>query len=168
MLSSADILLGGFITLIIGFILSPGTGYVLGQFVPIPPPTGNVISKPDLYVAPNDHTPPHVEVLIKSIGEGKNIFKINIDDQSGISTAYIKYVNNGQIKSEPLLPRGSKLYEALIDMHSPSKIIEIQVIDAAGNILNTYVTYNITYSNDIFSKITGGLGNLWNSFTNGK
>jgi len=157
-----------FLTLVGVLIISCSPLAVEAQFVPVPPPVGNIPSKPDLYVAPNDETPPHVEVLTKSVGDGKNIFKVNIDDQSSISTAIIKYVNNGQIKSEPLLPRGSKLYEALIDMHSPSRVVEIQVIDAAGNILNTYAMYNITSSNDLLSKIAGGLEKLWSSFTAGK
>ena len=127
----ATILQGSFIILLSVNIIFTNPVPVLGQFMPIPPPTGGTTPRPNLYVAPNDEAPPRVEVLTKTIGDGKNIFKINIDDSSGISTTYIKYVSNGQIKAEPLLPRGGKLYEALIDMHAPSRIIEIQAIDAA-------------------------------------
>lgn len=151
-------------------ILRWGTGGIaLAQFVPVPPPSSVVEQQSkDLHAAANDKSPPKIEILTKLLSEGKSVFKVSIKDESGIASAFIKYVNDGKIKTEALLPRGGDLYEALIDIHPPSRIVELQAVDAAGNTLNTYATFDVLSPNDLFSRIRQILTQWWESVVIGR
>ncbi len=136
------------------------------QFVPLPPPSASTGHQDkNLHVAINDRTPPKVEILTKTIYEGKNVFKVKIEDESAIGSSIIKYVENGQIVSKPLSPAPGQpnTYQTLVDMSPPSRIIQLQVSDMAGNMADTYETYEIVSSNDIFKRLVDSLTNLWNS-----
>jgi len=153
------------VVLFILSILRLGSGVIAwAQFVPVPPPSTVVGQQSkDLHVSVNDKNPPKIEILTKTLSEGKSVFKVSIKDESGIASAFIKYVNDGKIKTEPLLPRGGDLYEALIDLHPPSRIVELQAVDAAGNTMNTQATFDVLSPNDLFSRFRQILTQWWES-----
>jgi hypothetical protein len=146
-------------------------GTALAQFVPLPPPSASTGQQnKNSHVAINDKSPPKIEILTKTIYEGKNVFKVKIMDESGIGSSNIKYVNNGQIVTKPLSPLQGRpdIYQTLVDMRLPSRIVQLQVTDMAGNTVDTYETYDIVSSNDILKRLTDSLTKLWNSLTMGK
>ena len=142
---------------------------VVAQFIPLPPP-GN--EQPSINANPNskviDQKPPKVQFVTTTLHEGKNVFKVKIDDDSGVSSAALKYVHDGQVATEQLLNEGGDLYAALIDIKQPSKIVEIQVSDTKGNVINTYAEFSVLPGNDIFKTFTDLFGRIANSFTPSK
>jgi len=134
------------------------------QFVPIPPPAGNPpLGGNHVNSSVNDKEAPKLDIITLQLKEGKNVFKINLNDDSGVASAYLKYVNKGQIKTQPMTAMGGDLYEALVDIHPPSRIVEIQATDMNGNTVDTYAQYNVAPSNDITKLFSNLFGQLWNS-----
>ena len=143
---------------------------VSAQFVPLPPPSGGQgpeYNTKNTFTAKNDHEPPRIHIITTALREGKSVFKINIEDQSAIASASVKYVKGGQLIIEPLISMGGNLYESLIDIHPPSRIIELQATDMANNTAKAYAQYNVT-SNDSSKGFTDSFGQFWNSLSGQK
>lgn len=138
---------------------------VSAQFISIPPPSGGQgleSNTKNTFAAQNDHEPPRIHIITTALREGKSVFKVNIEDQSGIASAFVKYVKGGQLFIEPLVSMGGNLYESLIDIHPPSRIIELQATDMGNNTANAHAQYNVT-SNDLSKGFTDLFGQFWNS-----
>lgn len=138
---------------------------VSAQFIPIPPPSGGQGPAPitkSTHAAQNDHDPPRIHIITTTLNEGKSVYKVNIEDQSEIASAFVKYVKGGQLFIDPMVSMGGNLYESLIDIHPPSKIIEIQATDVGNNTAIEYAQYNVT-SNDLSKGFRDLFGQFWNS-----
>jgi hypothetical protein len=161
------------IGLLIVFIVF-GVGLIVhmdasAQFVPLPPPSGSDISQNNQSIAlANDHLPPAIQVVTQHLKEGKNVFKLDAIDKTGIASVFIKYVDNGQIKTQPMVAMGKNLYEALVDIHPPSKIVEIQATDMKGNTAEKILQYDVIPAGDLSKAVSNFFGQLWGSISANK
>lgn len=120
--------------------------------IPIPPPfPGNGNS--EVKVAENDRAPPHIEILTDKLTEGKNVFQVRITDDSSLRIREVKFVQNGQLKTEGLFKDQNDVYKALIDVHLPSRIVMVTAGDVNGNIATAFKEYDVAPSQDFLSQI---------------
>jgi hypothetical protein len=140
--------------------------YASAQSIPMLPPPFPESSPDQERVAPNDRTPPVIEILTTELYEGKNVFKVRITDDSSLRTREVKYVHEGQLKVDGLFRDQNNEYKALIDIHPPSRIVTVTAGDANGNIVSAYKEYEINKPRDIFSQIMDRLSETLNYFQN--
>ncbi len=153
--------------LIAVMIGSIAVNHASAQTIPIPPPSPESNdSAGNTRVAKNDRTAPEIEILTTELYEGKNVFRVRITDESSIQAREVKYVENGQLKVTGLFRDRNDVYRALIDIHWPSRIVEVTVTDAAGNMAKTYREYDIQNQPDIFSQIINMLLQIPEFFQN--
>jgi hypothetical protein len=145
--------------------LSP-VGYARAQPIPLlPPPFPE--KRPEVEkIAENDRTPPKIEILTKELHEGKNVFKVRITDDSSLRTREVKYVHNNQLRVDGLFRDQNDVYKALIDIHSPSRIVEVTAGDANGNMVSAFGEYEISKPHDIFRQILDIVSQVINYFQN--
>jgi hypothetical protein len=127
--------------------------------IPIPPPfpgSGNG----EVKIAENDRTPPHIEILTDKLTEGKNVFQVRITDDSSLRIREVKFVQNGQLKTEGLFKDQNDVYKALIDVHPPSRVVMVTAGDANGNIATAFKEYDIAPSQDFLSQIIDMLSQI--------
>lgn len=156
-------LLFAFLLLLIAVSTARSAG---AQSIPTVPPPFPESSLEQERVDPNDRAPPVIEILTNELHEGKNVFKVRITDDSSLRTREIKYVHDGQLRVDGLFRDQNDVYKALIDIHSPSRIVTVTAGDANGNIVSDYVEYEITRPQDIFSQIMERLSQTLNYFQN--
>lgn len=73
-------------------------------------------------------------------------------------------MHNGQLRVDGLFRDQNNVYKALIDIHWPSRIVEVTAMDAAGNLARAYREYEVTPSPDIFSQIMDMLSKIQRFF----
>ncbi len=141
-------------------------GYARAQPIPLlPPPPPE--KRPEVEkIAENDRMAPKIEILTSELHDGKNVFKVRITDESSLRTREVKYVHDGQLRVDGLFRDQNDVYKALIDIHSPSRIVEVTAGDANGNIVSAFGEYEISKSQDIFRQIIDMLSQVINYFQN--
>lgn len=135
-------------------------GQASAQSIPLPPPFPGSNEGGEEKKAPNDRDPPQIEILTTELGEGKNVFKVRIVDESSLHTREVKYVYDGQLRTDGLFRDQNNVYKALIDMHPPSRIVVVTAGDANGNIDSAYKEYEVSASQDLFSQIIDMLSQI--------
>jgi hypothetical protein len=140
--------------------------YADAQSIPLLPPPFPENSPNEERVAQNDRTAPHIEILTTELHEGKNVFKVRITDESSLRTREVKYVHNGQLRTDGLFRDQNNTYKALIDIEPPSRIVTVTAGDPNGNIASEFREYEITGSQDIFTQIMDRLSQTLNYFQN--
>jgi hypothetical protein len=141
-------------------------GYARAQPMPLVPPPFPEKRPEDEKIAQNDTTPPKIEILTTELHEGKNVFKVRITDDSSLRTREVKYVHDGQLRVDGLFRDQNNVYKALIDIDSPSRIVEVTAGDANGNIVSAVGEYEISKSQDIFRQIIDVVSQVINYFQN--
>jgi hypothetical protein len=135
-------------------------GQASAQSIPLPPPSlGSNVSEEERK-APNDSDPPEIEILTTELREGKNVFKVRITDESSLRIREVKYVYDGQLRSDGLFRDQNNVYKALIDMHPPSRIVVVTAGDANENIDSAHKEYEVSASQDLFSQIMDMLSQI--------
>jgi hypothetical protein len=139
------------------------------QLLPLPPPFPIGIPQQSEIIA-NDTKPPQIEILTTELHEGKNVFKVKIAEDSNLQTREVKYVEDGQLKVVGLYHERDDIYDALINIHSPSNIVSVTAGDVSGNIATTFGEYEIqpapslvTQIENVFSHIPYDFKNLFGS-----
>lgn len=141
-------------------------GSATAQSIPVVPPPFPESSPQEERIVENDRAPPKVEILTTELHEGKNVFKVRITDDSSLRTREVKYVHNGQLRIDGLFRDQNNVYKALIDIQSPSRIVMVTAGDANGNIVSDFREYEITESQDIFTRVMSRLSQMLAYFQN--
>ena len=127
----------------------------------------------------DDRKPPQVEIITTQFSRGKNVVIVEITDDSFITSRQVKYVNEGRIAYADLARDHANVYYALVNVQPPTSVVEIDVIDAAGNRavvvdeipvgpapgLDEILTRVLTLFNNIVTEVTTVVGDLagnWN------
>jgi hypothetical protein len=135
-------------------------GQASAQSIPLPPPfPGSDVGEEETKDA-NDRDPPEIEILSTELREGKNVFKVRIADESSLHIREVKYVYDGQLRTDGLFRDQNNVYKALIDMHPPSRIVVVTAGDANGNIDSVHKEYEVSASRDLFSQIIDVLSQI--------
>jgi len=129
------------------------------QSIPLPPPSPSN-SGENLKAVPNDRAPPKIQILTTELDEGKNVFRVKITDDSSLQVREIKFVQNGQLTSTGLFRDQNDIYKALIDIHSPSRVIEVTAGDANGNTASTFREYEIKTAPNVLTQILNALSQI--------
>ena len=146
-------------------LLPLAASYASAQSIPLPPPSpSNSAEEPR--VAPNDRAPPKIEILTTELDEGKNVFRVKITDDSSLQVRQVKFVQNGQLATAGLFRDQNDVYKALIDIHSPSRVIEVTAGDANGNTDSTFREYDIKPAPDLLSQIMNALAQIPHTIQN--
>lgn len=124
----------------------------LAQPFPVPPPIPMNTPEQE-HIAPNDKTPPKIEILTDSLHSGKNVFEVKITDDSSLRVREVKFVQNGQLKTEGLFRDVNDVYKALVDIQPPSRVVVVTAGDAAGNLATDYREYDVAAQGDLFKNI---------------
>jgi hypothetical protein len=140
-------------------------GYASAQPIPVPPPFPEN-NPEEMRIAENDKSPPKIEVLTTELHGGKNVFRVRITDDSSLAVREVKYVQNGQLRTDGLYRDQNDVYRALVDIQPPSRIIVITAGDANGNMASTFREYDIIKSDDIFIQIINMLSRIPDYFQN--
>jgi hypothetical protein len=143
--------------IIMAFIL----GYYMVEFsdaqiIPLPPPLPSTDSKTDRIqnqAGTNDIIPPAVQFLTTELTRGKNVFKVNITDDSDIGLREIGYVHAGQITTQTLVFEGNDVYKGLVNVDPPSAVIVVNVDDIYGNKASFAKSLPVKEPPDIFSRL---------------
>jgi hypothetical protein len=154
------------IALLLLIISVPSIGFARAQPIPLLPPPFPEKSIEVEKIAENDRSPPTIEILTTDLHEGKNVFKVRITDDSSLRTREVKYVHDSQLRVDGLFRDQNDVYKALIDIHPPSRIVEVTAGDANGNIVSAFGEYQISKSQDIFLQINDMLSQVINYFQN--
>jgi hypothetical protein len=152
--------------LLLLMIWMPAMGYTRAQPMPFVPPPFPEKRPEDEKIAPNDTKPPKIEILTTELHDGKNVFKVKITDDSSLRTREVKYVKDGQLRVDGLFRDQNNVYKALIDIHPPSRIVEVIAGDANGNTVSVSREYEISKSQDIFRQIIDVVSQVINYFVN--
>jgi hypothetical protein len=80
-----------------------------------------------------DRERPKIEVLTTHLNQGKNVLIVEITDASYLKSRQVKYVEDGRIALSDLARDHDNIYYALVNVKPPSSVLEIEVIDLAGN-----------------------------------
>ncbi len=134
---------------------------------PLPPSSSdeNDLTYHNLRISPNDHTPPVMDIVNVNLKQGKNLFVVKITDESDLKIKQIKYVNNGDIIIKDLVKDKNNNYINLINIHPPTSIVVISVVDAAGNkatMAKEFIVVNDSFDliNPIVSWFEGLISNI--------
>jgi hypothetical protein len=145
--------------LFIALIVAALVGQAYGQPFPIPPPFPSVSENTER-IAEGDKTPPKIEILTEELNAGKNVLRVRITDDSTLRVRDVRYVQDGQFKSEGLFRDQDDVYKGLIDIQPPSRIVVVTAGDSAGNIASTFREYEVSSQRDIFKDIMDVLGSI--------
>lgn len=100
-----------------------------------------------------DNKPPLIEFVTTELKEGKNVFRIKINDESALKFSEINYLKNGEIKIESLVHDKNDIYKALISVHPPSIVLVINAGDIYGNKASFSQTIKVNPRSDMFTEI---------------
>ena len=134
-------------------MVSQAANYASAQLMPLPPPFPNNSAEEAIKVAANDKDPPRIAILTKELHEGKNVFKVRISDNSSLQTREVEYVENGQLKIIGLFREHDDVYDALINIHWPSRIVMVTAGDVNGNTSTAFREYEIKPAPDLLIQI---------------
>ena len=145
--------------LVTALIAAAFVGQAYGQPFPIPPPFPSGSENAER-IAEGDKTPPKIEILTEELNAGKNVLRVRITDDSTLRVRDVRYVQDGQFKSEGLFRDQDDVYKGLIDIQPPSRIVVVTAGDSAGNIASTFREYEVSSQRDIFKDIMDVLGSI--------
>ena len=149
------------LALLLAIVAPLAVNHANAQLLPFPPPSfPGGISQQTTVIAANDTKPPQIEILTTELHEGKNVFKVRIRDDSSLLTREVKYVENGQLKVVGLYHERDDIYDALINIHSPSNIVLVTAGDASGNISNAFGEYEIEPASNLVTQIANTLSHI--------
>ena len=134
-------------------------GFAYAQPFPLPPPLPSGFEEEE-HIAEGDKSPPKIEILTEDLQSGKNVFRVKITDESTLRVREVRYIQEGQFKTEGLFRDQNDIYKALIDIQPPSRIIVVTAGDAAGNIASMHGEFEISSKQDIFMEITDFLSGI--------
>jgi hypothetical protein len=155
--------------LLIGYSIFETGPTAYSQIVPLPPPAqqpvlsnrpNSVPNRPNSVPNQfnNETSLPVIEVGNASLVEGGNVFKVKILDESPITTAWITYVQNGQIVTQNLVKDPQNIYKALIYVHPPAAVIITSAYDVHGKTASVVRYLDVTpLSKSIHEQITSFL-----------
>jgi hypothetical protein len=135
-----------------------------GQFIPLPPPAPDLVtpSPTDNFQAgPNDIASPHIEFLTLELREGKNVFKVNITDDSELRLREIRYVDNGKITTADLVKDHGTIYKGLISVGRPSAVIVVNTDDIYGNKATLAKSIPVLPASNILSQLLDRLTKIF-------
>ena len=135
-------------------------GQASAQSIPLPPPFPGSNGGEEERKDPNDGDPPAIQILTTELREGKNVFEVRITDKSSLHIREVKYVYDGQLRTDGLFRDQNNVYKALIDMHPPSRIVVVTAGDANENIDSVHNEYEVSVSQDLFSQIMDVLSQI--------
>jgi hypothetical protein len=141
---------------VLALVLSVTTVSAYAQPFPIPPPLQSGFEEEE-HIAEGDKTPPQIEILTDELTSGKNVFRVKITDESSLRIREVRYIQDGQFRTEGLFRDQNDVYKALIDIQPPSRIVVVTAGDAAGNIATEHGEFEIAGRQDIFMEITNFL-----------
>ena len=133
--------------------------FTQGQLIPVPPPAPDSTDQLQNNDASNDIIAPVIHFLTTELYPGKNVFKVNITDDSSIRLREIRYVHEGKIDSRDLVYDGNNVYKGLINVNPPSAVIVVNVDDVYGNKASLSKSLPVKQFPDIFSEIFNRLMN---------
>jgi len=140
-------------------LLPLAASYASAQSIPLPPPSpGNTAG--ETKIAPNDREPPKIEILTTELDEGKNVFRVKITDDSSLQVREVKFVQDGQLATTGLFRDQNDVYKALIDIHSPSRVVQVTAGDANGNLASAFSEYDIKPAPDLVTQIMNALSQI--------
>lgn len=125
--------------ILLAFIVSmetlPHASAQLPPIFPSPPlPFGDdQAQKAGPEIGIDDRERPKIEVLTTHLNQGKNVLIVEITDASYLKSRQVKYVEDGRIALSDLARDHDNIYYALVNVKPPSSVLEIEVIDLAGN-----------------------------------
>jgi translation initiation factor 1 (eIF-1/SUI1) len=134
---------------------------ISSQLIPIPPPSPSIEMTDKNDKTKNDRMPPMIKILTNEIKHGKNVFKVNIVDESHIQLREIRYIYEGNIRTEGLVKDNNDIYKGLIDVKGPSAVIIINAGDEYGNKAKVSKVFEIKQSQDLFSGIAEYFFNIF-------
>ena len=94
------------------------------------------------------------------------MFRVKITDDSSLQVRQVKFVQNGQLATAGLFRDQNDVYKALIDIHSPSRVVEVTAGDANGNTDTTFREYDIKPAPDLLSQIMNALAQIPHTIQN--
>ncbi len=98
-----------------------------------PPPAQTKVDNNQGHAVRNDHKPPMMQILTNKLGQGKNVFKVKITDESGIKSCEILYISYGRNKIADCVYDDNNIYKALISAAAPSQTVQVYAKDPNGN-----------------------------------
>jgi hypothetical protein len=157
-----------------GAIALPTADAQTPPLFPPPFPWFNEPATNDMPAKTDDRKPPQVEIITSHLSRGKNVLIVEITDDSFISSRQVKYVQDGRIAYADLARDHANVYYALVNVQPPTSVVEIDVIDAAGNRaivvneipvgppagLDEIVTRVLTLFSNIVTELTTVVGDL--------
>ncbi len=148
--------------LLIGYLILETGQTAYSQIVPLPPPAQQPLPSNQSNSVPNQlnngTSLPVIEVGNTSLVEGANVFKVKILDESPITSAWITYVQNGQLVTQNLVKDPQNVYKALIYVHPPVAVIITSAHDVHGKAATVVRYLDVTpLSNSIHEQITSFL-----------
>lgn len=151
--------------IVVALITLPFLGQAYGQTFPIPPPFPSGSDQAER-IADGDKSPPKIEILTEELKAGTNVLQVRITDDSTLRAREVRYVQDGQFKTEGLYRDKDDIYKALIDIQPPSRIIVVTAGDSAGNTASTFREYEIPGQQDMFKEIIDILSSIPESVQN--
>jgi hypothetical protein len=151
--------------LLMVLLLPLAASHASAQSIPLPPPSPSN-SGENTKIAPNDRVPPNIQILTTELDEGKNVFRVKITDDSSLQVREIKFVQNGQLTSTGLFRDQNDVYKALIDIHSPSRVVEVTASDANGNVASTFREYDVKSTPNMLTQILNALSQIPHTIQN--
>lgn len=128
----------------------------IAQLVPVPPPSpGSETEQVRPPGAGSDKNPPVIQFLTTELTKGKNVFKLNITDESEIGLREIGYVHDGKINTHTLVYDGNNIYKGLVNVNPPSAVIVVNIDDVYGNKASYAKSIPVKEPPDIISQLFG-------------
>jgi hypothetical protein len=129
----------------------------IAQIVPLPPPAPDAVTPAPTdnlrAEGPKDTASPHIEFLTTELKEGKNVFKVNITDESELRLREIRFVDDGKIKTVDLVRDRGTIYKGLISVNRPSAVIVVNIDDVYGNKATLVKSLPVIAADNILSQI---------------
>ena len=132
------------------------------QFIPIPPPSSENNNFGIIHKNKNDHIPPTIELLNKSLIIGKNVIKVQIDDNSAVAYGKLEYEDpiTKVYKTLDLIRHQGTLYEALLDAQVSTMNLKIIAGDVNNNTSVLTKKIAVLPLNDPLSQLSNFFSNL--------
>ena len=131
------------------------------QFIPIAPPSSENNNFGIIHKNKNDHIPPTIE-LLKSLIIGKNVIKVQIDDNSAVAYGKLEYEDpiTKVYKTLDLIRHQGTLYEALLDAQVSTMNLKIIAGDVNNNTSVLTKKIAVLPLNDPLSQLSNFFSNL--------
>jgi hypothetical protein len=132
------------------------------QFIPIPPPSSENNDFGIIHKNKNDHIPPKIELTNKSLIIGKNVIKVQIDDNNTVAYGKLEYEDpiTKVYKTLDLIRHQGTLYEALLDAQVSTLNLKIIAGDVNNNTSVLTKKIAVLPLNDPLSQLSNFFSNL--------